>query len=105
MYVDRVQYGFALFFFITMKYKRVLKADIQQPVGHTTIRGLKLAIRQGKLKEGSFICHAHCGNIHLWEITTSGTHTCAGSTGSKGKIGKGTIVANYTAKLVKVIVE
>jgi len=102
MYVDRVQYGFALFF-ITMKYKRIFKTDTQQPAGHTTIRGLKLAIRQGKLKEGNFICHTHCGNIHHWEIKQSGTHTCAGSTGSKGKIGKGVTVTNYAAKLVKVI--
>lgn len=86
-----------------MKYKRIFKTDTQQPAGHTTIHGLKLAIRQGKLKEGNFICHTHCGNIHHWEITTNGTHTCAGSTGSKGKIGKGVTVTNYAAKLVKVI--
>ena len=102
MYVDRVQYGFALFL-SEMKYKRIVRIETDATQPHSTIRGLKLAMRQGKVKEGMF--HGFCpnGNIHQWEIKTSGVHTCAGSTGSKGKVGKGVTVTNYAAKLVKVI--
>ncbi len=92
-----------LYFYTTMKYKKIVKVDTDTSVPHSTIRGLKLAMRQGKIKEGMF--HGFCpnGNIHRWEVKTSGVHTCAGSTGSKGKIGKGVTVTNYAAKLVKVI--
>lgn len=92
-----------LYFLLEMKYKKIVKVDTDTSVQHSTIRGLKLAMRQGKIKEGIF--HGFCpnGNIHQWEVKTSGVHTCAGSTGSKGKIGKGLTKNNYTAKLVKVI--
>lgn len=92
-----------LYFFITMKYKNIIRVDTNVVQPHSTIRGLKLAIRQGKVKEGMFSCMSHNGNAHQWEIKQSGIHTCAGSTGSKGKIGKGVTRNNYTAKLVKVI--
>lgn len=98
MYVDRVQYGFA-FFLSEMKYKKIVCEDGSN-AGHTTIKGLKLAIRQKKAKEGNFKCHCPCGNVHKWEVKQSGTHTCAGSTGAKGKIGKGVIVVNYAAKFM-----
>ena len=80
-----------------MKYKKILCEDGSY-AGHTTIRGLKLAIRQKKIKEGIFKCHCPKGNVHKWEIKQSGTHTCAGHTVAKGKIGKGIVVINYAAK-------
>lgn len=88
-----------------MKYKRIVRTNtsMNDHVGHTTIRGLKLAIRQGKVKEGEFICYTPSGTRHWWTISQSSVHTCAGSTGAKGKIGKGVTRNNYAAKLIEVV--
>lgn len=102
MYVDRVQYGFA-YFLSEMKYLKILRAEDKDHnrVGHTTIKGLKLAIRQKKAKEGIFKCYCPNGNVHTWEIMACGTHTCAGRTTTKGKVGKGVVVINYAAIFLK----
>jgi len=86
-----------------MKYKKIIRPDTDAVQSHTTIRGMKLAMRQGKVKEGVFHCYCPNGNIHTWEIKQSGTHTCAGSTGTKGKIGKGVVLTNYAAQLKSVV--
>lgn len=86
-----------------MKYKKIVRIETDASQPHSTIKGLKLAIRQGKIKEGNFHCFCPGGNIHQWEVKQSSVHTCAGSTGTKGKIGKGITKNNYAAKLVKVI--
>lgn len=84
-----------------MKYKKIIRPDTDAVQSHTTIRGMKLAMRQGKVKEGVFHCYCPNGNVHTWEIMASGTHTCAGTTTRKGKVGKGVVVINYVAIFIK----
>lgn len=77
------------------KYKSIIFEA--KAVPHTTIKGLKLAIKHGKLKQGEYLCVTPCGNYHKWEIKSSGTHVCSGKTVRKSKIGKGSNVINYAA--------
>lgn len=75
-------------------------------VPHSTIRGLKLAIKHKKQPTGVFRCECPSGNIHIWKIENTSTHNGVGYSPRKKspRVGKG-IVYNYTAKLTKVIVK
>lgn len=82
-------------------YKQILN-KFGNHVGHSTIRGLKQAIRRKKVLEGDFIGICPNGNQHHWSITTSGTHKCSGVTIKKRKVGAGEIKVNYAATFLKV---
>lgn len=87
-------------FFIMRKYIKIVREGSGDHIGHTTIKGLKLAIRQRKLKEGVFECSTPCGNTHLWKITTKEI-SLKGRTKNKIKIGKGVSAINTTALFLK----
>lgn len=70
-------------------------------VNHSTIRGLKLAIRRKKISEGTFVCVCPSGNIHIWTIITK-EFTCRGRTVKKATVGKGVNKINTVAKLVDI---
>lgn len=80
------------------KYSQITRND--QTVGHKTIRGLKLAVQNGKEKIGIYKCQCPNGNVHLWEIELTGTHVCAGTTKKKIKVGEGLNKSNYSAKFI-----
>lgn len=81
------------------KYSSIKKEGQTEHCGHTTIKGLKLAIRRKSLKEGTFKCTTPCGNIHTWVITTKEV-TSKGRLKGKIKVGKGSSIINTTAKLI-----
>lgn len=85
-----------------MKYSSISLNGARVP--HSTVRGLKLAMRQGKLKPGNYTCQCPGGNVHVWEIVQSGVHVSVGYAPRKksARIGKGINVYNYAAKLIEV---
>ncbi len=87
------------------KYSRI-QLESGQQVPHSTVRGLKLAIKNKKLSPGRYIMTCPGGNRHLWEIINDSTHTsCGRAKGKKNsnRLGKGTAIQNYAANFIKVI--
>lgn len=70
-------------------------------VPHKTVRGLSIAIQHKKQKDGLYKFYCPGGNIHTYEMITK-THTAAGRTVRKSKVGKGASIPNTKAKLIKV---
>lgn len=71
-------------------------------VPHTTIKGIKLAIRRKKLSDGKYVGLTPCGNIHTWEVKSTSYVLKGKRTASKSTVGKGVNVLNTVAKLIKV---
>lgn len=81
-------------------YSRITFGGTEIP--HKTVNGLKLAIKQGKQKDGTYQFECPSGNIHTYEITTK-TYVAKGRrTASKSTVGKGINIKNPKAKLIKV---
>lgn len=87
-----------------MKYSSI-KTESGNLVPHSTVRGLLLAIKRKALNPGLYICQCPGGNIHKWDIEHSSTHIAHGRSPRKkaARIGKGTNIYNYTAKLKSVL--
>jgi len=85
------------------RYQRITLESGKQ-VQHSTIRGLKLAIKNKKEAAGTYKCTCPSGNIHIWDILHTSTHEGVGHAPRKksARIGKGAVY-NYTAKWVKLI--
>ena len=75
-----------------------------QQVGHSTVRGLKLAIRRGKQKGGTFKCQCPGGNVHIWSIEITSVHSGVGYAPRRkaARVGKGHAFNNVTAKFLRV---
>ena len=55
----------------------------------STLKGLKQLAKKGRVKEGTYACICPSGSILKFELTSIGTHVCAGNTVRKTKVGKG----------------
>jgi len=71
-------------------------------VPHKTVKGLKLAVKQGKQKDGTYKMYCPSGNIHTYEITSKIYVLKGRRTASKATVGKGINVKNPKAKLISV---
>lgn len=75
-------------------YKQI-KSETGIQVPTSTPKGLKRLVKKSKVKEGVFTCICPSGNIHKWEVKSTGTHVSKGRTVKKVKVGKGVNMVNY----------
>lgn len=80
-------------------YKRIITVD-GKSIPHTSIKGLKLAIKHKKLPDGEYIGLTKSGMAHTWKIISKPYVLKGKRNSSKGTTGKGITVLNPKAELV-----
>lgn len=80
-------------------YERIIKTD-GTSVPHSTIYGLKLAIKHKKMPDGRYVGIKRNGNHDTWEIISKPYVLKGKRNSSKGTTGKGITVLNPKAELV-----